>query len=219
MSANDLSAILALHVKWRAGVPAGKRAKLCGADLCGANLCGANLCGANLCDADLRYVDLRGADLRDADLRDADLSSADLRGANLCDANLCGANLTSTCLDPAALLSIIPDSNIEAAGLRIHGPWVYGWRTARSQHAGSTEYAIRDEPYVAPWFSVDSETSCHPGIYLAGKSYLAKEYDGHALVACKCLRSELVHAGDKWRCKRLWIVERHPAQAGGKGGE
>jgi hypothetical protein len=164
MSANDLSAILALHVEWRTGDPAGKRADLSGA-------------------------------------------------------NLHSANLTSTCLDPAALLSIIPDSNIEAAGLRIHGPWVYGWRTARSQHAGSTEYSVRDEPYEAPYFSVDSETSCHPGIYLAGKSYLAKEYDGHALVACKCLRSELVHAGDKWRCKRLWIVERHPAQAGGKGGE
>jgi hypothetical protein len=54
-------------------------------------------------------------------------------------------------------------------------------------------------------------TQCHPGIYLASRDWLARYYTDVAVVRCYCLRSELVCAGDKWRCKRLWVVDRYDA--------
>jgi hypothetical protein len=151
------------------------------------------------------------ADLSGADLRGADLRGANLGWANLGWADLSGADLGNTCLDPSTPLPEIPDAEILAAGLEIVGDRVYGWRTERSQHVGSTRYAPRPEPYEAPWFSSDSSTPCHPGIYLAGREWMDGEYPDADLVRCYCLRSELLHAGDKWRCRRLWIVGQEVA--------
>ena len=152
------------------------------------------------------------ADLRSANLRSADLSGANLSGADLRSANLSGADLSGTVLDSAAGLPAIPDYDITSSGMIVRGPWVYGWRTSRSQHCGSTEYTPCAEPYCAPYFSTDASTACHPGIYLAGKRYLRENYESAEIVPCKCLRSELVHAADKWRAKRIWVGE-HPAEA------
>ena len=62
MKIEELSTVLADHVKWLRG-EGGARADLSGADLYGANLSGANLNGANLSGADLYGANLSGADL------------------------------------------------------------------------------------------------------------------------------------------------------------
>jgi len=184
-------------------------AGLRGANLEGASLRGANLASANLAGAILADANLEGANLARANLEGANLEGANLRGAILADANLEGANLEGadlkgTCLDPAAPVPAASDSEIIAAGLEPDGPLVYGWRTALSQHCGSTAYAPGSS-HVALWFSVDAGSACHPGLYLAGALWLAREYPREPRVRCRCLRSELVCAGDKWRAKRLWI--------------
>jgi len=161
---------------------------------------GAYLSGANLWGANLSGADLAGANLSGANLSGANLSEADLRGANLSE-----ADLSWTCLDPDAQLPAISDEEITQAGLEIDGDWVYGWRTKRSQVVGNAIY----EPgiYTAPVFSVDTETSCHPGIYIAGEAWLRDNYPGTDIVRCRCRRIELLHAGDKWRCKQLEVLE------------
>ena len=184
MTPTQITTTLAAHARWIAGSADGAR-------------------------ANLRSADLRDADLRDADLRDAILSGADLRSAILRGADLSGADLSGTCLDPAAPVPAIDDATMLAAGLRVDGDYVYGYRTARSQHCGSTTYTPRDEPYAAPWCSLDTSTPCHPGVYLAGLAWLRAcgEYRDAPLVACRCLRSELVHAGDKFRARRIWVLD------------
>ena len=189
-----------------------KEANLRGAYLSGADLYGANLCEADLSGACLKGANLCGAYLKEANLSGADLSEAYLSGANLSGANLSGtdlsgAYLSNTCLDTSASVPAITDAEIVAAGFTIDGDKVYGYRTAQSRHCGNTKYVVREEPYIPPYFSIDNGTSCHPGIYLASKSWLEKEYPYDGYVRCYCLRTELVGAGDKWRCKRLWIVE------------
>lgn len=187
-----LSETLARHAAWRRGDADGKRADLRGADLRGADLSGAYLSGAYL----------RGAYLSGAYLICADLRGAYLSGADLCD----------TCLDPRAAVPALIDDELRAAGLDVRGVFVHGFRTRLSQCCGVTDYAPRPEEYVAPWFSVDSLSPCHPGIYIAGRAWLAEKYPAEQLVACHCRRDELVHAGDKWRCKRLWIDEVLPCR-------
>jgi hypothetical protein len=197
-------------------------ARLQGANLRDANLRGANLRYALLRGANLRYALLRGANLKGAyleranlryaylyraDPRDANLEGADLKGACLSYANLRNANLKNTCLAPDAVCAAPPtDGDIKRAGLELRGDKVYGWRTKESTCCGSTTYEVGKE-YTAPWFSVDHNTECHPGLYLAGKEWLDENYKGFEVVRVYCLRSELVHAGDKWRARRLWVVE------------
>jgi uncharacterized protein YjbI with pentapeptide repeats len=187
-------------------------ATLTGADLRGADLRGADLSDADLRGANLGGADLRGADLRGANLYSADLSCADLGGANLSRANLRaaevrGAKLRDTCLAPGAgCLAPPSDAQIEEAGLELRGSLVYGWRTKTSQHCGSTTYETGN-CYEAPVFSVDHDTPCHPGIYLAGKAWLKDKYPDEELVRCRCNRLDLVKAGDKWRTRKLWVVE------------
>jgi len=180
------------------------RADLSGADLRGANLLCADLRDADLSGADLSGADLIGADLRDADLRAAALRAAALRGAYLRGADLSGADLRGTCLDPEARVPEISDAAIMSAGLTIDGQWVIGRRIAWSTHCGAAEY-LPGSAHVAPWLSVDATTGCHPGLYLAGAEWLSTRYHGEPTVEVRCLRSELVHAGDKWRCRRLWV--------------
>ena len=124
---------------------------------------------------------------------------ADLRGADLS-----GARLSGTCLDPEASVPAISDDAILCAGLTIDGQWVLGRRTARSQHCGATEY-LPGSAHVAPWLSVDGATGCHPGLYLASADQVSSQYPAATTVEVRCLRSELVHAGDKWRARRLWV--------------
>ena len=174
------------------------------ADLRGADLSSPSLRETDLSFADLRWAKLRSANLSWANLWGADLSWANLRLADLNNADLRNADLTGTCLDPTAEIPPISDDDITSAGLEIVGDRVYGWRTRDSQHVGSTTY----EPgkcYTAQYFSI-ADTECHPGIYLASAEWLNKCYQGRVIVRCYCLRSELHKAGDKWRCKRLWVV-------------
>jgi hypothetical protein len=179
-------------------------ADLSGATLSGANLRDANLSRANLGDANLGGANLRRAYLVGANLRRADLRGAYLSGAYLSDADLIGAYLVGTCLDPSNTLPTLTDEEITAAGLIVDGDLVRGWRTSVSQVCGNTSYEPGSH-HVAPWFSSDSETPCHPGLYLASQEYLASNHEGVSIVPCHCLRSELVHAGDKFRTKQLWI--------------
>ena len=204
----DLQQTLTSHAAWLRGESGGVRAYLRGAALRSADLSSADLRRAALRSADLSSADLSSADLSGANLRSADLSGAYLRGADLSGANLLGANLRSadlsgTCLDPDAQTQTIPDAAIAAAGLAIDGQWVTGRRTARSLHCGATEY-LPGSAHVAPWFST-AATACHPGLYLAGAEWLATQYPDEPTVEVRCLRADLLHAGDKWRCRRLWV--------------
>jgi len=193
-------------------------ARLYRADLTGATLTNATLTDANFTDASLARATLAGVVLAstnlsyvsfmDADLTDADFTGAILANTNLMGTRLTGAVFTSTCLDPEAIIPSLTDKEIFAAGLQPVGEWVYGWRTERSKIAGDTKYVLREEPYVAPVFSVSQNTPCHPGIYLASRKWLADHYGKHEpVVRCHCKRDELIHAGDKWRTRRLWIEE------------
>jgi hypothetical protein len=195
----ELAKILADHAAWLVSSPNGVRADLSGADLRGADLSGAELSRANL-----RGADLNGANLISANLVGANLSGANLSGANLHGANLIGANLHGTCLAEDAALPEFADAEVEKAGLTVDGEWLVGYRSAKSIHCGSAEYAP-GTVHVAPWFSVDASTECHPGLYFASKMWMLSGYPGEQLVECRALRAETVHAGDKWRAKRLWI--------------
>ena len=132
------------------------------------------------------------------------LGRANLSDANLSGADLSGADLAGTCLDPANTLPTLTDEEIAAVGLIVDGDLVRGWRTSVSRVCGNTSYEPGSH-HVAPWFSTDSETPCHPGIYLASQEWLASNHPGDSIVPCHCLRSELVHAGDKFRTKQIWI--------------
>jgi hypothetical protein len=132
-----------------------------------------------------------------------------LEYVNLQGANLRSANLEGTCLDPSAPVPPISDQDLLDAGFEIQGEgeveYVVGWRTKYSQHVGSNTYESGKE-YTAPHFSVCTYTDCHPGLYLAGIAYLDAYYKRAERVQVKCLRSELVKAGDKFRAKRLWVL-------------
>jgi hypothetical protein len=172
------------------------------ANLLGTTLREANLEEANLEEANLFQANLEGANLEEANLRGANLRGANLRRTSLVGAKSLGVNLKDTCLDPDAQLPTLSDEEIIKAGLEIDGEWVYGWRTKQSQMVGDTIY----EPgvYTASVFSVDTETSCHPGIYIAGEKWLKDNYSNTEIVRCRCRRIELLHAGDKWRCSDKW---------------
>jgi hypothetical protein len=195
-----------------------------GADLSYMNLPYAYLLRVNLFLATLREANLERADLRGANLREANLFQADLREANLSRANLSRANLSRanlsraslegtdleeanlswTCLDPDAQLPTLSDEEIIKAGLEIDGEWVCGWRTKRSRVVGNTIY--ESGVYTAPVFSVDTNSECHPGIYISGKTWLKENYSDVEIVRCRCRRIELLHAGNKWRCKQLEVL-------------
>lgn len=190
-------------------------ANLSKADMGGADLSGANLRGANLRGADLYYANLRGADLSGADLsgtdlrgtnlRGARLHGADLREANLYGANLHGANLRGTCLDPRNI------GNITENKLRSHGfeidadGMAIGYRTKKSVVCGTTDYRIGR--YVAPWFSTCGKTECHPGIYVGTHEYIQNMYNSEGIVCVKFWPSSCVKAGNKFRCKEIFVVD------------
>jgi hypothetical protein len=186
-----------------------ERAYLREANLREANLREANLERAYLREANLREADLRGTNLSRADLQEANLSRANLEGASLEGASLEGtdleeANLSWTCLDPDAQLPTLSDEEIIKAGLEIDGEWVCGWRTKRSRVVGNTIY--ESGVYTAPVFSIDTNSECHPGIYISGKTWLKENYSDVEIVRCRCRRIELLHAGNKWRCKQLEVL-------------
>lgn len=181
-----------------------EHANLGEAHLEGADLRWARLEHASLRWARLEHANLRWARLEHADMREARLDGADLVGASLEYADLREARLADTCLDPAAQTPPVDDATIIAAGLEIDGEWVLGWRTATSRVVGDQTYEP-GQTYVAPVFSV-SPTDCHPGIYLAGRDWLEREYPGAPLVRVRTRRSDLHHPVDKWRTRRLGVL-------------
>jgi uncharacterized protein YjbI with pentapeptide repeats len=184
-------------------------ADLIGADLRYANLSGANLRYADLSGANLISANLGSADLRGANLSSANLSSANLRGAYLSSADLSFADLryadlSQTCLDPA---NPVPVFEIGSFAFREDGDYVVGWRTWKSQHCGKQQYNVSTVPYETDLFSTDSETDCHPGLYLAPLSWLQVNYGSvDKIVQVRALKTEMIRAGNKFRAKRLWVL-------------
>jgi hypothetical protein len=194
---------------------------LAGADLHAANLSGANLNGinlfgaelsrvnfskANLCKANLFCSTLRKADLRGTNLSGADLSRTDLRHTNLSD-----ANLSCTILDPRQW---IPEPSLEEAvadGLGVvekEDIYIYGWRTFYSQQnlLSHTEYT--PGVYTASVFSCCIKTECHPGIYFGPRWQMHEWYGAEKIVRCRTRRRDCLHAGRKWRTRRLEILSQ-----------
>lgn len=157
-------------------------------------------------DPNGQRANLTGADLNGADLTGANLSRAYLSRANLTGANLTGANLTDTCLDPNKEIVTIADSYFTKKGFEVDSDFVYGYRTKRSRHCGNTTYEVGQE-YTAPYFSVSSDTDCHPGLYFATLDWLQLNYGSTDLVKVKARKDEVIKAGNKWRAKRLWVIE------------
>ena len=164
----------------------------------------ADLSEAYLSGADLSRANLSGANLSGAYLSGACLSGACLSRACLSRANLSGADLSGTCLDPSNPVPTISDNTLQQNGFIVDGEYVIGWRTVRSQHCGNTVYEV-GKTYTAPWFSTDNKTECHPGLYLAGKEYLAREYPNRPIVQVRTLRSDMMQCGDKFRTKAFTV--------------
>ncbi len=190
------------------------RSYLSGAYLRGAYLRGADLRGAYLSGADLRGAYLSGADLSGAYLRGAYLSGADLRGAYLRGADLRGAYLSGaylrrTILDPQHTPYFYPTNFLLAEGFEVEGDFVIGWRSRVSTHVGNTDYQP-GTVHAAPVLSMDINTECHPGLYLWPLHQQAETWaafgEDRRVVRVAAIRTELVHAGDKWRCKRLLVL-------------
>jgi hypothetical protein len=182
------------------------------ADLVGANFANANLTGArfecvNLTGADFYGADLTRADLTRANLRSANLTGARFEYAKLVSVNFKGADFTNTILDPNRPLRILSVEELTSAGLELDGEFVLGWRSKKSIHCGNTAYEVGKE-YSASWFSSDETSACHPGIYFASKEWLKTNYpEEKKLVRVRARRDEVVHAGDKFRAKRIWVLE------------
>ena len=202
-------------------------AKLQHAHMVLARMSHADLTGANLYHADLRCADLDGAILRDANLvgailRDASLRYTDLRGAKLLDIDIRGANLAGADLTDADLnwtdLSpnmIIPHPSIDDLdqwGILHDDIYVYGFRSCESRiiiRRFANAYKV-GKVYTAPWFSVDPESDCHPGIYFWPLLRRHKDAPLHLEhVYCRsrivdCLRTKR----GEWRTKRLEIISK-----------
>ena len=117
-TADELTVILADHLKWLRDEPGGKRANLSAANLSDANLSAADLRAANLRAANLRAANLSAANLSDANLSDANLSDANLSDANLSAADLRAANLSAADLRAANLSAAdLSDANLSDADL------------------------------------------------------------------------------------------------------
>jgi hypothetical protein len=190
-------------------------ADLTDADLYEANLSNADLTGATLWETGLNYANLSGANLTGADLREACINRANLSGANLTGADLSsadlidtdftGANLTGTCLDPRNHIKKISNEALAAAGFEVDGDFVIGYRTEFSMNAGCTKY-IPGKVYTAPYFSTDTSTECHPGLYFAPLAFFEKWYKFCRHVRVAAVNGEIVHARGKWRAKRLMVL-------------
>jgi len=185
-------------------------ADLAGADLRGAYLRGANLIGSNLGGANLIGSNLGGANLRGANLARAYLARANLTGVNLEGANLGGASLGYVNLRGANLAGTVlsgPIPTADLSGFEVRDGWVYGWRTATSQHVGSTMY-IPGHTYTATHLSRDVKTECHPGLYFATREWIEKNYPCTPIVAVRARVGTIVKAGEKYRTYLLEVLDQ-----------
>jgi len=182
---------LRLHALWVEDSAIGQRAVLREANLRGADLSEANLSGAVLREADLRWADLRWAHLREAHLSEANLRGADLSGAILSEADLRRADLSRAILREANLSGAI------LSGAKLDGT-ILAARVSRWQWAQQNAVASRSvdgrslalfqrskvsqhitppmtyeggRVYTAPVFSRCPMTDCHPGLYVAGRTW------------------------------------------------
>ena len=167
MTREELAQVLEDHGRWLRSDLKGTRADLTRAVLTNTDLTNADLTRADLRGADLRGADLRGADLTNADLTNADLTRADLRGAVLRDADLRGADLSYTCL--AKNTTPFDWLVAQECEMRVveNRTLVLAYRTCSQPFMNGPNYEV-GKLYVAPVFSRDPCTSCHPGLYIAG---------------------------------------------------
>jgi hypothetical protein len=145
-----------------------------------------------------KYIVAGRRDFYGANLTDADLTRANLTRANLTDADLTRANLTGTCLDPEA---VIPPQDL--SGWEQDTEYVYGWRTRRSVYYGSHIYAVG--AHRAPYFSVSSETECHPGIYGCPTREEAERISPD-VVRYRARKSDTLCVGAKWRHRAIEVL-------------
>ena len=145
----------------------------------------------------MEYLYLCGAYLRSANLSSANLSGADLSYADLSYADLYLAHDSFEI--PATDMSAFefyPDDD----------RFVIGYRTKKSTHYGNTVYQVNEE-YEAPIFSTRDQ-ECDSGIYAFPTEKQAREWDsGAPIVKIIALRSEGLHRGDKYRFRRVLVVE------------
>ena len=190
MTPEQIKDILAKHLAWRQGDPAGVRANLHGAYLSGADLSRAYLGGADLSRAYLGGADLSRAYLGGADLSRAYLSGAYLHGANLSgaylrDADLRGANLRdATGLPPVPIVQDLDQkvlTCIEVPGALDMSTWhtcetthcLAGWGIQLAGAAGTALERVVGSA-VAGELIFRASTGSAPDFYASDESALAE---------------------------------------------
>jgi Pentapeptide repeats (8 copies) len=164
--------------------------------------------GADLSHTDLRSADLRSADLSRADLVGADLSRANLRSANLSRANLGGANLGKTCLDPNTTVPDTRQTLFAAFELQEDSRYLIGYRTDKSVYTSDNTYEP-GKTYTAPFFSVDPNTSCHPGLYFStlDEALRLAEEKNMRVIRVRVELAGALAVGNKFRCKSFTVLD------------
>ncbi len=130
-----------------------------------------------------------------------------LSGANLSGADLSRANLSKTVLAPKNKInSRIARKWLKAREIHVDiaGNFI-AWRTQQSIHIGSIFYM--PGVYIAPVFSTDKNSTCHPGLYLADKKWLQNEYGSDiALVRVLANVRDAFPVADKMRVRKFEVL-------------
>lgn len=134
--------------------------------------------------------------------------NACLRDMDVTNTHFVNCDFTSTVFDPKAKMPPLRKNHgFEKVGRRL-----IGYRTKRSRFAGNNFYLV-GETYTAPIFSVDTETECHPGLYvLPSHDAFYNEFNlfelrDYGMIKVSFSPKDLLEAGEKWRVKSFKVEE------------
>jgi uncharacterized protein YjbI with pentapeptide repeats len=173
----------------------------------------------NFSKADLSRTNLREIDFTLANLSKVDFSKADLSGvsfilANLNKSNFSGTYLGNTNFDKADLSSTIldPNAKIPSQDLSDWEIWedglLRGWRSENSPYypASSGFKYIPGRTYVAPVFSLDISTVCHPGLHVCTSIKDAFVW-GYKIIEVAICPEDIIQSMGKWRCRKFKVIK------------
>lgn len=150
----------------------------------------------------------RDASFAGCDFINCNFKNACLRDMDVKNTHFVNCDFTSTVFDPKAKMPPLRKNHgFEKVGRRL-----IGYRTKRSRFAGSNFYRL-GETYTAPIFSVDTETECHPGLYvLPSHDAFYNEFNlfelrDYGMIKVSFSPKDLLEAGEKWRVKSFKVEE------------
>lgn len=155
----------------------------------------------------LRRASFYQADLGYAEFVNCDLSDADLTATVLKYTRFDNCILTGTCLDPDS-----PISDEGRAGIYSYFPveddgTFVAYRTSVSQHVGRTVYTP-GETHIAPIFSTDMGTGCHPGLFFNTLDGMERNYPASDWVKVRVnIKDAMRTNSGKFRCRQFEVLE------------